>query len=108
MIKNIFKNIPNKLDDELVETIAASSNVNIERIVSMGQASPEGFWYDQDEDEFVILLQGCAGLRFEDGDNIVELIAGDYLTIRAHERHRVEWTSKEEQTIWLCVFVSNE
>lgn len=108
MINNIFENIPSKLDDELVETVAASSNVNIERIVSMGQASPEGFWYDQDEDEFVILLQGSAALRFEDGDNLVELKPGDYLTIRAHERHRVEWTSKDEQTIWLCVFVSND
>lgn len=107
MINNIYKNIPNKLDDELVETIASSSNVNIERIVSMGQASPEGFWYDQDEDEFVILLQGSAALRFEDGDNLVELKPGDYLTIGAHERHRVEWTSKTEQTVWLCVFITD-
>lgn len=107
MLNNIFENIPDKLDDELVETIASSSNVNIERIISMGQASPEGFWYDQDDDEFVILLKGSAGLRFESSDKVIELKAGDYLTIGAHERHRVEWTSKEEESVWLCVFVSD-
>lgn len=107
-MNNIYKNIPNKLDDELVETIATSSNVNIERIVSMGQASPEGFWYDQDEDEFVILLKGSAGLKFKNTDKIIEMHEGDYLTIKAHEEHRVEWTSQTEKTVWLCVFVDQQ
>src|SRR4029077_19627795 len=68
-IQNIFSNIPSNLPDELFETLVKSDNVHIERIVSNGHASPEGFWYDQDQQEFVILLRGAARLRFEGDDN---------------------------------------
>lgn len=99
---NLFANIPSDLPQELFETILNRSNVRIERIVSQGQSSPDGFWYDQDQYEFVVLLQGAARLRFEDGE--VEMTPGSFIDIPAHKRHRVEWTSPNEPTIWLAVF----
>ena len=75
--------------------------VRIERIVSHGHSSPEGFWYDQDQHEFVVLLQGAARLRFEVG--VIEMQPGSFIDIPAHQRHRVEWTSPDEPTIWLAV-----
>ncbi len=88
---NLFANIPANLPQELIETILSKPNVRIERIVSQGQSSPEGFWYDQEQSEFVVLLQGAARLRFEDGE--VEMKPGSFIDIPAHKRHRVEWTS---------------
>lgn len=102
-MQNIFDAIPEKLPEELIEQIAGSGNVRIERIVSHGHSSPEGFWYDQEQDEFVLLLQGEAELEFEDGT--VRLKRGDYLTIKAHQKHRVQWTTPGQPTIWLtCIF----
>lgn len=98
---NLFEKIPATIDKELIETIAGSENVRIERIVSHGHTSPEGFWYDQDEDEFVLLLEGEAELEFE--DECVRLKRGDYLTIAAHRKHRVKWTTSEHPSIWLTV-----
>ena len=98
---NLFANIPSSLPQELLETILSKPNVHIERIVSQGQSSLEGFWYDQDQSEFVVLLQGAARLRFEDGE--VEMKPGSFIDIPPHKRHRVEWTSPDEQTIWLAV-----
>ncbi len=100
---NIFEQIPEDLPEELIEVIAEGRNVRIERIVSKGHASPEGFWYNQEGDEFVILLKGAAKLRFEGEEELTELKAGDWLTIPAHRRHRVEWTSESEETVWLAV-----
>ena len=100
---NIFDRIPANLPDELVERIAGGGNVTIERIVSRGQASAEGFWYDQNRDEFVILLAGAAGLLFEGDESVVVLKPGDYLDIPAHQKHRVAWTSPDEETVWLAV-----
>ena len=101
-MQNIFKNIPPNLPFELIENIAGDAgSVKIERIVSRGHASPPGFWYDQDKNEFVILLKGKAGLRFKDRDKIFKLRPGDYVNIPAHTIHRVEWTSAEEDTVWL-------
>jgi cupin 2 domain-containing protein len=93
--------------DEVVEALAVFPGVRIERIVSRGQVSPPGFWYDQSEDEWVALLTGRARLRLEAPDETVELGAGDHLLIRAHRRHRVEWTAPEQPTIWLAVFTSD-
>lgn len=98
----LLANIPADLPQELFETIVSKPNLRIERIVSQGQSSPDSFWYDQDQSEFVVLLQGAARLRFEDGD--VEMTTGSFIDIPAHRRHRVEWTSPNEQTIWLAVF----
>jgi cupin 2 domain-containing protein len=98
---NIFDDIPSNLPEELIETILEKPNVRIERIVSHGHASPEGFWFDQDQHEFVVLMQGAARLRFE--DEVIEMKPGSCINIPAHRRHRVEWTSPDEPSIWLAV-----
>jgi cupin 2 domain-containing protein len=77
--------------------------VRIERIVSTGQASPPGFWYDQADDEFVVLLMGAARLRFEEGDVTLDMKPGDWIEIPAQVRHRVESTQAESPTVWLAV-----
>ena len=98
---NLFAGLPRRLPAELFTTLLDAASVRIERIVSHGHASPEGFWYDQDRHEWVIVLKGAARLRFEDG--IVEMKPGDFMNIPAHQKHRVEWTTPEEPTIWLAV-----
>jgi cupin 2 domain-containing protein len=91
------------LGEELVERMKTGRGARIERIVSRGHASSEGFWYDQEEHEWVVVLSGRARLRFQDGGD-VELGPGDYVDIAAHTRHRVEWTAPEVDTVWLAVF----
>lgn len=103
IIKNIFSDISDNLPDELIEVISENQNVKIERIVSRGHKSSHDFWYDQDKNEFVFLVCGEAKLRFEDADKIIQMKKGDYLIITAHKRHRIEWTSQEEDTIWLSI-----
>ena len=102
MTENLFDNLPTSISKELIEVIAANQHVHIERIVSHGHVSPEGFWYDQVEHEWVIVLKGAARLRFE--DSTVEMKAGDFVNIPAHKKHRIEWTTPDEPTIWLAVF----
>lgn len=99
---NLFTNLPSHLPDELFTTLLNATNVRIERIVSHGHSSPEGFWYDQDQHEWVVVLKGSARLQFEDG--MVEMKPGDFVNIPAHKKHRVEWTMPDEATIWLAVF----
>ncbi len=103
MPQNIYSEIPKNLPTELVELIGGGENCKIERIISRGHASEDGFWYDQKENEFVILLQGAARLMFEDNPAAVHMQAGDYLTIPAHRRHRVEWTVPDQDSIWLAI-----
>jgi cupin 2 domain-containing protein len=86
-----------------MDVLFASDNVRIERIVSRAAASPEGFWYDQIEDEWVIVLDGHAVLSMPDGR--VSLAKGDTLFIPAQTRHRVESTSDNPPCLWLCVFI---
>jgi cupin 2 domain-containing protein len=100
---NLFAHLPAKLRAELIEVIAQSAHVKIERIVSTGQTTPPGEWYDQDTNEWVIVLRGRARLRFEDERELRALAAGDHVTIAAHRRHRVEWTDPSEPTVWLTV-----
>lgn len=102
MTANLFDNLPSNLPEELFNTLLDTGNVRIERIVSQGHASPEGFWYDQDEHEWVVVLRGAARLSVE--GEIKELKQGDFLNILAHQKHRVEWTTPDEPTIWLAVF----
>lgn len=102
-MNNLFANIPTKLDAELIEILAQNQEVKIERIVSQGHSSPSTGWYDQDQDEWVILLQGQATLSFKHGVDI-ELKTGDHINIPAHQKHRVSWTQKDVQSIWLAVF----
>ena len=99
---NLFAEIPAALESERFDTLLEATGVRIERIVSHGQASPPGFWFDQDQDEWVVLLRGAARLRIE-GAEPVALLPGDSINIPAHARHRVEWTTPEEPTVWLAV-----
>lgn len=101
---SVFAGIPKTLPAEWVERLAWKKGVRIERIVSRGHASPEGFWYDQAETEFVVLLQGAARLCFEEDGTVIEMRAGDHLVIPSRCRHRVDWTTPDEDTIWLAVF----
>ena len=100
---SILENIPVELPEELVETLCSTDCLKIERIVSKGHTSPEGFWSDQDRNEFVLVVQGSAGLKIEGDDDIVVLKAGDYLNIGSHVKHRIEWTDSSCETIWLAV-----
>lgn len=101
---NLFAHIPADLREELSETLIQSGGVRIERIVSEGHASPEGFWYDQEENEWVVVLEGSAGLRFQEKEESVVLAPGDWIDIPAHAKHRVEWTDPAQRTVWLAVF----
>jgi cupin 2 domain-containing protein len=103
-IHNIFRKIPSELPEELVQELLTRDGLRIERIVSRGHRSPPGHWYDQDENEWVILLSGRARLVFEDGAESIELRPGDYVEIPAHVRHRVEETSADQDAVWLAVF----
>ncbi|MDY0042271.1 MAG: cupin domain-containing protein [Desulforhabdus sp.] len=104
VIKNIFTEMASEhFSDELIEHLVMARGVRIERIVSNGHSSPEGFWYDQEQDEWVMVLKGSAGLLFEGSDEVLKLNSGDWIDIPAHKRHRVEWTDSGEKTIWLAV-----
>jgi cupin 2 domain-containing protein len=90
--------------DEIVDRLAERApGVRIERIVSTGQATPEGQWYDQETDEWVLVVDGAARLRIEGEEADRELAAGDWVLLPAHCRHRVTWTQAEPPTIWLAV-----
>ena len=101
-LKNIFKSIPDNLDDEVFEQLIQSDNIKIERIISKGHVTPEHEWYDQAQNEWVMLLKGEAVLGFEDQPEI-RLQAGDHLNIPAHQKHQVRWTKPDTETIWLAV-----
>ena len=102
-MKNIFETIPANIDTEICEQLAAGNGTRIERIVSKGHTSPDSGWYDQDENEWVLVLTGGAVLLFEDNSSI-NLKAGDYINIPAHRKHKVTWTDPETETVWLAVF----
>jgi cupin 2 domain-containing protein len=100
----IFDNIPHSSTEEIVQELARSETVRIERIVSTGQTTPVDQWYDQDENEWVMVLKGRAELLFEEDNQVISLNAGDYINIPAHAKHRVVWTDLDEPTVWLAVF----
>ena len=102
MTTNLFADLPSNFPNELFTTLLEASNRCIERIVSHGQASPEGFWYDQDKSEWLMILKGTARLGIE--DQIVDMKRRDIINIPAHQRHRVEWTTPDEPTIWLALY----
>lgn len=101
--KNFFSNIPDKIPEEIIETVFKSDTFRIERIISKGHSNPEDFWYNQDENEWVLVLEGNAIIRYED-DTSVKLKKGDYIFIPSHKIHRVEWTDPTQLTIWLAIF----
>ncbi|KJH71217.1 cupin domain-containing protein [Aliterella atlantica] len=99
---NLLIDIPTAIPDEIFETIISTQNVKIERIISKGHKSESDFWYDQHQSEWILVIKGEARLQFE--DKTIHLSTGDYLTIAPHQKHRVDWTTPEEETIWLAVF----
>jgi len=100
---NLFQDLPENLDEEAMETLVSRAGMRLVRIVSTGQATAEGEWYDQREWEWVVLLTGSAGLRFEGEAAARTLAPGDFVHIPAHTRHRVEWTAADESTVWLAL-----
>ncbi len=107
-IENIFKPLITATTGEVFEKLLNTSHLTVERIVSTGQATPADEWYDQEQDEWVILLSGSAGLLFET-ENIVQVLRpGDYVHIPAHQRHRVEWTDLSQPTVWLALHYQHE
>lgn len=102
--QNLYAGLPAHPEAaERFDALLARPGLRIERIVSTGQASPPDFWYDQAEAEWVVLLQGAAGLRFVDEAAGRALRPGDWLYVAPHRRHRVEWTAANEVTVWLAV-----
>lgn len=99
---SFFSDLPDGLVEESFAEIFRGAGYRVERICSRGQASPPNFWYDQDHTEWVLVLSGAAGLQFE-GEAEIKLVPGDYILIRPHEKHRVNWTASEEWTIWLAI-----
>jgi cupin 2 domain-containing protein len=101
-VTNLLADIPVDLPDELFQTLLKTSDLLVERIISLGHASPDGCWLDQDRHEWVLLLRGAARLVFE-GQDPVELLPGEVIDIPAHQRHRVDWTTPNEPTVWLAI-----
>jgi len=102
-MKNLLTPVSVNGNDEIFERILEAGDVRIERIVSHGHTSPASGWYDQDEDEWVLVLQGSGRVLFEDARECL-LGAGDHLYIAAHRKHKVTWTDPDAATIWLAVF----
>lgn len=100
-LQNIFDELPEHLPKELVQILIQANDVRIERIISHGHTSPVDFWYDQPQQEWVIVLKGAARLQFEDG--MVEMKVGNFINIQAFKKHRVDWTTPDEPTVWLGI-----
>jgi len=100
---SLLLDLPASFQDELVTLLLSAPDLRIERIVSRGHVSPADFWYDQAEHEFVLVVQGHARLELE-GQGEITLLAGDWLHIQAHVKHRVTFTAPDVDTIWLAVF----
>ncbi len=103
LLNNLFAGIPAEIPQEIIEVLLKAPGFHLERIVSAGQATPPDQWYDQETHEWVVLLSGGAGLRFEGEAEVRVLRPGDYLLIPAHCRHRVEWTDPDRPTVWLAL-----
>ena len=101
---SLFADLPRSTaSDEQISELLTRRGLRIERIVSTGQCSPPGFWYDQPGGEWVLLIRGAARLRFADEAEARQLRPGDFVDIAAHRRHRVDWTDPEQPTIWLAI-----
>ncbi len=102
-IANLLADLPEQLPEERFETLLRSGEVKLERIVSTGHSTAPGDWYDQPQAEWVLVVKGRAALLFEDEPDTRILEPGDHLLIPPHARHRVEWTSSDEPTVWLAL-----
>jgi len=104
----LLQGLPERpLGEELVDILTKRPGTRIERIVSTGQATPEGEWYDQETDEFVFVVSGAARLRIENEPEERALNEGDWIILPAHCRHRVTWTRDDPPTVWLAVHCYN-
>lgn len=100
---NLFTSLPNSLPEEVFDELLTTKTVRIERIVSKGHSSPEDYWYDQEENEWVVVIAGSGVIEYEDNSKVT-LNAGDYVNIPARAKHRVHWTLPNSETIWLAIF----
>ena len=103
---NFLSNIPAELSGELSDPLLSRPGLRVERIVSRGDTTPEGEWYDQQEHEWVCVLSGAARIELEGREELLELVPGDWVQLPAHVRHRVAWTSTDVDTIWIAIFLS--
>lgn len=101
--RNLFSPLPEYPGEEEFRTLLRGEGFELERIVSFGQGTPPGEWYDQEFHEWVVLLAGSAGLLFDGESTVHVLVPGDYVNIPAHQRHRVEWTDDKGPTVWLAL-----
>ena len=100
---NLFAELPKSLPDELIENLVEEPGLRLERIVSAGHVTPAGEWYDQDSDEWVVLLTGAAKLRLQAPEEVLVMVPGDFVKISAQRKHRVDWTDSNEPTVWLAL-----
>ena len=100
---NLFAGLPRDHSCELFTTLLSGTNVRIERIVSRGHSSPPGFWYDQPQAEWVLVIRGAAILKIDGQSEPIRMGVGDSVNLPAHQRHRVEWTMPDTETVWLAV-----
>lgn len=100
---NFLDGVPGSSDTEFLTDFLSTTDVLIERIVSFGQSSPEGFWYDNERGELVFVLDGEGDVEFDDG-RTYKLSKGQYLNIPAHAKHRVSRTASGRKTVWLCIY----
>jgi cupin 2 domain-containing protein len=105
---NLFADIPSEITAEIFQVLLEKHNFRLERIVSGGQTTPPGEWYDQSAHEWVVVLTGGASLRFEDEPGFRIMRPGDHLLIQAHRRHRVDWTDPTQPTVWLALHFHDE
>jgi len=99
---NFLDLIPEQVHDEIFQNIINTGRLKIERIISHGQSSPETGWYDQEENEWVMVMEGEAIIEFEDHRE-VRLGKNDFLFLKSHRKHRVKWTTPDKKTIWLAI-----
>ena len=99
----LLKNIPDASEDEVFENLFCDKKLRVERIVSKGQTTADDYWYDQNSNEFVVVLQGCGIVLFDDKREF-KLKKGDSLLIKSYQRHKVIFTDKTEETLWLAFF----
>jgi cupin 2 domain-containing protein len=102
---NLLAGLDPSARDETFSELLAAPGVRVERIVSTGQFSPPGFWYDQDWAEWVLLIAGGAAIQFPDEAEPQRLVVGDYLYIAPGQRHRVAWTDPDGPTVWLAIHI---
>jgi len=103
---SLFADLPERAEDEEVKVLLERSGLRLERIVSHGHASPPGYWYDQDDGEWVMVIRGRARLRVEGETEDRSFGPGDYMYLAPHVRHRVTWTAPDTPTVWLALFVA--